>query len=111
MNFVSPNHFATFVLLSALCAMVVGGLVLGANPTRLTNQIFAAIGVLFAVCMVFLHKAIGVGMRYPLDPAASPIPWLRAYSATGAFAPWLLWCLRESIGSPTIERAEILRKL
>ncbi len=75
----------------------VGAAALWANPWRFVNQVFAIFSFTAALWMCFVLLARFVGSQFPDDPGANPVPWLRAASTTGAFFPWLVWLLKESV--------------
>jgi signal transduction histidine kinase len=87
----------TSIFIAFLLTLAIGAGVVWANPRRFINQVFALLSLNTAVWLFFVYMAHHTGNRYPSDPSANPVPWLRAASAAGALFPWIVWLLKEAI--------------
>ena len=85
------------ILLATVLTLAVGASVLWVNPARMVNRVFALVAMTATGWLFFFFMALRTGARYQADPLSNPIPWLRAASSVGAFFPWILWLLKESI--------------
>ncbi len=84
-------------LLAAVVAISIGIVVLWANPSRGTNQVFALTALIVAVFLYFLCRAVNATSLYQQGHAQSAVPMLRVASTIGMFFPWMLWILKESL--------------
>jgi signal transduction histidine kinase len=87
----------TLILYTPLLTLAIGVLVLWANPRRWVNQVFALASLTATMWVFFVLMAVLVGGHYAVYTFSDPVPWLRAASAAGAFFPWIIWLLKESV--------------
>jgi signal transduction histidine kinase len=87
----------TVILLTAIFSLGVGLTVLWSNPGRFLNQMFGLGSLLVAVWLLLVFQAQRTGLAFAADPAANPVPWLRANTAVAAFFPWVIWLLQASV--------------
>ncbi len=85
------------ILITALVSFAVGCGVLWANPRRFLNHVFSAGSLLVTLWLCLVYTALRIGLSFPNDPGANPVPWLRANTALAAFFPWIIWLLKESV--------------
>ena len=88
---------ATLILYLPLLTLAIGAVVLWVNPRRRVNQVFALASLTATLWLFFVVMAVLVGGEQTDPGAHNPVPWLRAASAAGAFFPWIIWLLKESI--------------
>jgi signal transduction histidine kinase len=100
----------TLIFVIPLLTLVIGAIALWANPRRRVNQVFALASLTATLWLFFVMSAVLAGGRDPQLPAADPVPWLRAASAVGAFFPWIIWLLMESIVTPDEKSSHIFRR-
>lgn len=83
----------------ALLTLATGAGILWNNPIRFTNRVFALASLTAATWLFCVFQALRIGLLGETNPSFDPVPWLRAASAAGAFFPWIIWLLKESIVS------------
>jgi len=88
------------IFLTAFLTFAVGASVLWVNPQRFLNRIFALFSLTATSWLFCVIMALRMGEQYKIDSLADPVPWLRAASAVGAFFPWIIWLLKESVITP-----------
>ena len=79
--------------ITASLSLLLGFIVLWANPRRFTNQIFSVASLLVSVWLILVRES---ALTLSESPARSG-PWLRANAAVAALAPWAVWTLKESL--------------
>ncbi|AOS44842.1 Sensor protein ZraS [Lacunisphaera limnophila] len=93
------------ILTAAILTLVIGSTVLWANPPRNTNKAFFAFSLINTGWLCCVYMAMRAGLQAEAGAAISPVPWIRAASAVGAFFPASIWLMKESIlSSPFHER-------
>ena len=85
------------IFIVAILTLAIGATLLWVNLQRIVNRIFALVSLTATSWLFFVFMALHTGNRYPADLSADPVPWLRAASAVGAFFPWIVWLLKESV--------------
>jgi signal transduction histidine kinase len=88
----TPLLFAVAVL-----TLATGAGILWNNPVRFTNRMFALASVAAAAWLFCVFQALRIGAQYPEVPNANPVPWLRGAGVAGAFFPWIIWLLLNSV--------------
>jgi len=100
----------TLILYTPLLVLAIGALVLWVNPTRRINQVFALVSLTTTFWIYCVFMAIWTAQQ--VGGTGSPVPWVRAASAVGAFFPLLIWGMKESIlstkNSPGFKAPEII---
>lgn len=100
------------ITFAVLLTLAIGVSALWANHGRFVNQVFAAVSVTATLWLYFVLMALRTGLQSSDDLTADPVPWLRAASAAGAFFPWVIWLLKESIlADESALRRVVLRSL
>ena len=97
------------VVLSALVSLVSGVIVLWANPRRFPNQVFSISSLLMTVWLALVYKCASVG-PHAQEYIALGFPWHRANAAVGAFFPWSVWLLKESVVAANGEKLRTIRR-
>jgi signal transduction histidine kinase len=87
----------TLILYTPLLVLAIGALVLWVNPTRRINQVFALVSLATTLWIYCVFMAIWTAQQSSAGGLDSPVPWIRAASAVGAFFPLLIWGMKESI--------------
>ncbi len=98
------------IFLAALLTLAVGASTFWVNPQRVVNQAFALVSIATTLWLFFVFMSLRTGSLHAIDPASNPIPWLRATSGVGAFFPWILWLLKESIITPEQQLRRIMAR-
>lgn len=90
----------SLIFLAAVLTLVIGAGVLWINARRFTNQVFTLASLTAGLWLFFVLKTMLAGGPQPFHTLDNPVPWLRAASAAGAFFPWIIWLLKESVVTP-----------
>lgn len=85
------------ILVAALLSFALGAGVLWSNPRRFVNQVFALSALASASWLLSVFMAQVAGESLAVGLQADPVPWLRTASVIGAFFPWIIWLLKESV--------------
>ncbi len=88
---------STLILIAALLTLAIGAATLWANPHRFANLAFLAFSLINAGWLLCVFMAMRAGVRFDAGTGPSPVPWIRAASAVGAFFPALIWLMKESV--------------
>src|ERR1051326_1125125 len=100
----------TLILVLAVMCVVVGLVVLSANPHRFTNQVFTLGSLMMTCWLLLVLKAVVVESGATVTSANSLIPWYRANAAVAGFWPWLIWLIRESLENSEEHRVRIIKR-
>ena len=87
------------ILIAALVTLTIGLTVYWANPHRFTNRAFIAFSLICAAWLCCVYMAMSAGQRLQAGESISPVPWIRAAASVGAFLPYIIWLLMNSIMS------------
>ena len=98
------------IFVAAILTFGIGAGVLWANARRFINRVFVLFSLAATLWLICVYMAIRAGIRHNIDLTANPVPWLRLASAIGAFFPWVLWLLKESIIAAEGEVRKTLRR-
>jgi signal transduction histidine kinase len=98
---------STLILLASVLTFAIGASVLWINARRFTNQVFALASLTSTAWLSFVYHALRAGES---TPVGNPVPWLQAASAAGAFFPWIIWLLMQSIRTAEGESLQALRR-
>jgi signal transduction histidine kinase len=98
----------SLILYTPLLTIAIGAIVLWINPRRWVNQIFALASLTATLWLFFVMFAVMVGGRPGGVGLNNPVPWVRIASAVGAFFPWIIWLLKESL---IIKESEIKKSV
>ncbi len=82
---------------TSLLCFAIGFIVFWSNPRRLANQCFALLSAILTLRFFGIAMAIDTGNARLGGQPGNPFAWLRFVSMVGAFTPWGVWLLRESI--------------
>ena len=85
------------IFIAAILTLAIGATVLWANPHRDTNKAFIAFSLINASWLFCVFMAMRAGLHPEAGVNFSPVPWVRAASAVGAFFPLSIWLMKESI--------------
>ena len=98
------------IFLAALLTLVIGASTLWVNPQRIVNRVFSLLSLTVTIWLYCVLMA----MRANLQPEAgvnySPVPWVRAASAVGAFFPICIWLMKESILATTFHGRRFIHR-
>ncbi len=95
---------------AALLILATGAGILWNNPVRFTNRMFALVSLAAAAWLFCVFQALRIGPQYPEIPDADPVPWLRGAAAVGAFFPWIIWLLLNSVMTPEGQSGPTIRR-
>lgn len=98
------------ILVAGFVTLAIAYLVYWANARRIINRVFAAFSLTITGWLGCVFMAILVGSKFAINPEANPVFWLRGASAVGAFLPWLIWLLKESVVQPDVPGRDALRR-
>lgn len=101
----TPLLFAAAVL-----TLATGAGILWSNPVRFTNRMFALASLTAAAWLFCVFQALRIGSQYPDIPDADPVPWLRGAAAVGAFFPWIIWLLLNSVMAREGQAMQTMRR-
>ncbi|MEJ1973288.1 MAG: ATP-binding protein [Lacunisphaera sp.] len=88
---------SALILTAAFITLAIGIIALWANPHRFTNAAFMAFALINAAWLCCVFMAMRAGAHAETEINYSPIPWVRAASAIGAFFPFSIWLMKESL--------------
>ncbi len=92
---------STLILAAAIVTLAIGAIVFWTNPHRNVNKAFIAFSLINASWLYCVFMAMRAGLRLQAGEVVSPVPWVRAASAVGAFFPVCIWLMKESILTST----------
>ena len=98
------------ILTAALLIVAIGAAVFWANPQRFTNRVFAGFSLVSAGWLFCVYMAMRAGLHPDPHDNYSPVPWVRAASAIGAFFPFSIWLMKESILTIALHERRFLQK-
>lgn len=98
------------IFAAALLTIAIGSLTLWINPQRAVNRVFALFSYTVSAWIFCVFMALHTGGKFLIDPLADPVPWLRAASTVGAFFPWIIWLLKESVVSPNAAAPDFVKR-
>ncbi|HRG55051.1 MAG TPA: ATP-binding protein [Lacunisphaera sp.] len=98
------------IFAAALLTIAIGSITLWVNPQRAVNRVFALFSYTVAAWIFCVFMALHTGGMFLIDRLADPVPWLRTASAVGAFFPWIVWLLKESVVSPTTATRHFVKR-
>ena len=98
------------ILAAAILTLAIGISALWANPHRLINLCFMAFSVVSAGWLFCVFMAMRAGLQTGTGVYANPIPWVRAASALGAFLPFIVWLMKESILAVSFHEHRFIRR-
>ena len=78
---------STLIFIAAILTLAIGATVYWANPHRNTNQAFIGFSLINAGWLWCVYMAMRAGLHSEAGANYSPVPWVRAASAVGAFFP------------------------
>lgn len=97
------------ILLVAVLTLAVGATAFGANPYRWVNRAFITFSFGAAAWLFCVYMAMRAGLQHSLGHPANPVPWLRSASAVGAFLPFIVWLMKESVLVPDNQRLRLTK--
>ena len=85
------------ILYTPLLTLAIGVVVLWVNPHRWVNKVFALASLTATLWLYCVFMAMSAGLHSDTALYYSPVPWVRAASAVGAFFPITIWLMKESV--------------
>ncbi|HYC71709.1 MAG TPA: ATP-binding protein [Opitutaceae bacterium] len=101
---------SALILTAAFVSLAIGAGVLWANPHRFVNRAFVLSALASAGWLTCVFVAAYQGARYVPGSDFNPVPWLRGGSIVGAFFPWIIWLMKESILVEAAFQRQALRR-
>lgn len=99
----------SLIFIAAILTLAIGATVYWANPNRNINKAFITFSLINASWLYCVYMAMLAGLELQAGLAVSPVPWLRAASAVGAFFPFGIWLMKESILVETFHDRTFIR--
>jgi signal transduction histidine kinase len=101
---------SALIFIVLLLTLTIGGGVLWANPRRIVNRVFSLFSFTSASWLFCVYTSSKIGSQFAATQVGDPVPWIRGASAVGAFFPWIIWLMKESILADDASLRRIVRK-